>query len=254
MLVLGAGEPALAAGDPAALRRVVTAADYDSVAGRRTRPTTPGSRPTRTIPASSSTPRVPPDCRRASCCPATTIEPGAGHHALRRSSSTRPRWRWRPIPYFHISGFGLALVATLNGAALLLETATEPAALVDLLVRRRVSHAAVVPTLMQRMVNLPAAADAGLVGAEVPGLRIGPDAAADHPGGDRAVRLQVPAELRADRVDRRGHRAVAGGPPARPRAASISCVPSGRPCPAWSCGSSIRRRCKRFRSGHGARC
>ncbi len=54
-----------------------------------------------------------------------------------------------------MSGFGLALVANLNGAALLLEMATEPRALVDLLVRRRVSHAAVVPTLIQRMVNLP---------------------------------------------------------------------------------------------------
>jgi long-chain acyl-CoA synthetase len=60
-----------------------------------------------------------------------------------------------PIPYFHVSGFGLALVANLNGSALLLEMATEPSALIDLLVRRRVSHAAVVPTLIQRLVNLP---------------------------------------------------------------------------------------------------
>jgi long-chain acyl-CoA synthetase len=65
-----------------------------------------------------------------------------------------------PIPFFHISGFGIALVATLNGSALLLEAETDPAALVDLLVRRKVSHAAVVPTLVQRMVNLPGAADA----------------------------------------------------------------------------------------------
>ena len=65
-----------------------------------------------------------------------------------------------PIPFFHISGFGTAVVATLNGSALLLDTETEPNALVDLLVRRRVSHAAVVPTLVQRMVNLPAAATA----------------------------------------------------------------------------------------------
>ncbi len=65
-----------------------------------------------------------------------------------------------PIPFFHISGFGIAVVATLNGSALLLETETEPHALVELLVGRRVSHAAVVPTLVQRMVDVPAASTA----------------------------------------------------------------------------------------------
>ncbi|RAY12790.1 fatty-acid--CoA ligase [Actinomadura craniellae] len=65
-----------------------------------------------------------------------------------------------PIPYFHISGFGLALIAVVNGAALLLEQATEAGELRDLLVRRRVSHAALVPTLLQRLVALPDVADA----------------------------------------------------------------------------------------------
>ncbi|WP_106396237.1 long-chain-fatty-acid--CoA ligase [Actinocorallia populi] len=60
-----------------------------------------------------------------------------------------------PIPYFHISGFGLAMVAAVNGSALLLELATAPEELRDLLIRRRVSHAALVPTLIQRLVALP---------------------------------------------------------------------------------------------------
>ncbi|WP_426511807.1 long-chain-fatty-acid--CoA ligase [Dactylosporangium sp. McL0621] len=60
-----------------------------------------------------------------------------------------------PIPYFHISGLGLALVANLNGAALLLETAAGPDALIALLARRRVSHAAVVPTILQTLLQLP---------------------------------------------------------------------------------------------------
>ncbi|MGI8331203.1 long-chain-fatty-acid--CoA ligase [Actinomadura scrupuli] len=64
-----------------------------------------------------------------------------------------------PIPYFHVSGFGLAMVATLNGAALLLEHATAPAELRDLLIERRVSHAALVPTLLQRLVALPGVGD-----------------------------------------------------------------------------------------------
>jgi long-chain acyl-CoA synthetase len=65
-----------------------------------------------------------------------------------------------PIPYFHVSGLGLAFAANLTGSALLLEMATEPNALVALLVERRVSHAVVVPTLAQRIVNLPAAREA----------------------------------------------------------------------------------------------
>src|SRR6185312_9510556 len=65
-----------------------------------------------------------------------------------------------PIPYFHVSGLGLALAANLTGSALLLEMATEPNALIALLVQRKVSHAVVVPTLAQRIVNLPASADA----------------------------------------------------------------------------------------------
>nr|BFE61438.1 fatty acid--CoA ligase [Dactylosporangium thailandense] len=60
-----------------------------------------------------------------------------------------------PIPYFHISGLGLALVANLNGAALLLETAAGPDALITLLCERRVSHAAVVPTILQTLLHLP---------------------------------------------------------------------------------------------------
>ena len=65
-----------------------------------------------------------------------------------------------PIPYFHVSGLGLALAANLTGSALLLEMATEPNALIALLVQRKVSHAVVVPTLAQRIVNLPASRDA----------------------------------------------------------------------------------------------
>ncbi|MEO3786835.1 long-chain-fatty-acid--CoA ligase [Actinocorallia sp. B10E7] len=60
-----------------------------------------------------------------------------------------------PIPYFHVSGFGLAMVAAVNGGALLLESAAAPEELRDLLIRRRVSHAALVPTLIQRLVALP---------------------------------------------------------------------------------------------------
>ncbi|GAA1301616.1 AMP-binding protein [Planotetraspora silvatica] len=64
-----------------------------------------------------------------------------------------------PIPYFHISGFGLALIAAVNGAAILLENATAPGELRDLLIARRVSHAVMVPTLIQRLVSLDGVTD-----------------------------------------------------------------------------------------------
>ncbi|MBC7372610.1 MAG: long-chain-fatty-acid--CoA ligase [Frankiales bacterium] len=65
-----------------------------------------------------------------------------------------------PIPFFHIAGFGLALQAVLNGSVLLLELPTGVAGLIDLLVRRRVTHAVMVPTVLQAVVNDPAAAQA----------------------------------------------------------------------------------------------
>jgi acyl-CoA synthetase (AMP-forming)/AMP-acid ligase II len=59
-----------------------------------------------------------------------------------------------PIPFFHIAGLGLALAANLNGGRLLLETAVDPPAVLRLLIDRRVSHAAVVPTVLQRLLAL----------------------------------------------------------------------------------------------------
>jgi long-chain acyl-CoA synthetase len=60
-----------------------------------------------------------------------------------------------PIPFFHVAGLGLALAANLNGATLLLDSAGDPAELVSLLQRHRVSHAVLVPALIQSLVNLP---------------------------------------------------------------------------------------------------
>ena len=65
-----------------------------------------------------------------------------------------------PIPFFHIAGFGLSLQAVLHGSALLLEPPTGVAGLIDLLVRRRVTHAVMVPTVLQALLNDPAAAKA----------------------------------------------------------------------------------------------
>lgn len=60
-----------------------------------------------------------------------------------------------PVPYFHVAGFGLALAAQLAGSAQLLELAADVEALVVLLVRHSVTHAVLVPTLLQAIVNSP---------------------------------------------------------------------------------------------------
>ena len=65
-----------------------------------------------------------------------------------------------PVPYFHVSGLGLALVSILNGARLLLERPGSVEGLLAYLVENRVSHANVVPTILQALLDLPAAADA----------------------------------------------------------------------------------------------
>lgn len=65
-----------------------------------------------------------------------------------------------PVPFFHVSGLGLALVSILNGARLLLERPGSAEGLLAYLVENRVSHANVVPTVLQAIVDLPAAVDA----------------------------------------------------------------------------------------------
>ena len=60
-----------------------------------------------------------------------------------------------PVPFFHIAGFGLAIVVLVNGAALLLDQPTSPTHLLELLQRHRVTHAVMVPTLLQTIVNMP---------------------------------------------------------------------------------------------------
>lgn len=60
-----------------------------------------------------------------------------------------------PIPFFHISGLGLALVATLVGAELIVLAPTDPEGLIRDLEQYRVSHAVVVPTVIQRLLSMP---------------------------------------------------------------------------------------------------
>jgi acyl-CoA synthetase (AMP-forming)/AMP-acid ligase II len=158
VLVLGRGEPALQSGDPVELTRVVPAEEYEQWLAPH-----PGADPG--IDADPDEPAVMFYTSGTTGLPKGILISGS---SLGEALATMQydmeldttSVAMAPIPYFHVSGFGLALIANLNGAALLLEMATEPNALVELLVRLRVSHAVLVPTLIQRLVNLPAARDA----------------------------------------------------------------------------------------------
>ncbi|GAA1748057.1 long-chain-fatty-acid--CoA ligase [Aeromicrobium alkaliterrae] len=62
-----------------------------------------------------------------------------------------------PIPFFHVSGFGLAIIAVVNGAALLLRNPESPQHLLEILQEHAVTHAVAVPTVIQFLLNLPEA-------------------------------------------------------------------------------------------------
>ena len=53
-----------------------------------------------------------------------------------------------PVPFFHVAGLGLALVTTLGGGALLLETIAGPLELVALMQEYKVTHAVAVPAVI----------------------------------------------------------------------------------------------------------
>ncbi|MET3807724.1 long-chain acyl-CoA synthetase [Nakamurella sp. UYEF19] len=156
VLVQGAHEPEIPLGATASLRRVVRADEYETwLTGQPA--DDPGVEPDPQDPAvifySSGTTGLPKGIVLTGDNMSQAL--AVLNHDVEFDATSVAM---APIPFFHISGFGIAVVATLNGSALLLETETEPPALVRMLVARKVSHAAVVPTLVQRLVNLPVAA------------------------------------------------------------------------------------------------
>ena len=62
-----------------------------------------------------------------------------------------------PVPFFHVAGLGMLLAANLNGGNLLLEQQADIAGVLRLLVDRKVTHAVLVPTVLQRLLALPEA-------------------------------------------------------------------------------------------------
>jgi long-chain acyl-CoA synthetase len=88
------------------------------------------------------------------------------HRNLAAAAETSPLWRFdsssvslTPLPMFHIGGIGWAFVGLWNGATTILVSNFEPAAVLDLLERQRVTNAVFVPTMLQMLTAVPGAAD-----------------------------------------------------------------------------------------------
>jgi long-chain acyl-CoA synthetase len=148
-----AGE--LAAAVPQNLRVVVTGTDYEKWMGAQP-PDDPGHRgesgDTVVQMYTSGTTGVPKGVL-------TT------HRNLAAAAETSPHWAFdsetislTPLPMFHIGGIGWAFLGLSNGATTILVSEFDPAAVIDLLERRRVTNAVFVPTMLQMMAAVPGAA------------------------------------------------------------------------------------------------
>ena len=88
------------------------------------------------------------------------------HRNLAVTAQTSRRWAFdersvslTPLPMFHIGGIGWAYCGLWHGATTILVRDFEPAAVLDILERQRVTNAVLVPTMLQMLTAVPGAAD-----------------------------------------------------------------------------------------------
>jgi len=88
------------------------------------------------------------------------------HGNLAVTAQTSLRWAFgersvslTPLPMFHIGGIGWAYCGLWHGATTVLVRDFEPTAVLDVLERRRVTNAVLVPTMLQMLTAVPGAAD-----------------------------------------------------------------------------------------------
>ena len=88
------------------------------------------------------------------------------HRNLAVTAQTSRRWAFdersvslTPLPMFHIGGIGWAYCGLWHGATTVLVRDFEPASVLDMLERQRVTNAVLVPTMLQMLTAVPGAAD-----------------------------------------------------------------------------------------------
>jgi long-chain acyl-CoA synthetase len=88
------------------------------------------------------------------------------HRNLAAAAETSPLWAFdrdsvslTPLPMFHIGGIGWAFVGLWNGATTVLVRDFDAVAVLDLLERRRVTNAVLVPTMLQLLTAVPGAGE-----------------------------------------------------------------------------------------------
>jgi len=88
------------------------------------------------------------------------------HGNLAVTAQTSQRWGFdersvslTPLPMFHIGGIGWAYCGLWHGATTVLVSEFEPEAVLDVLERRRVTNAVLVPTMLQMLTAVPGAAE-----------------------------------------------------------------------------------------------
>jgi long-chain acyl-CoA synthetase len=88
------------------------------------------------------------------------------HGNLAVTAQTSLRWAFdersvslTPLPMFHIGGIGWAYCGLWHGATTVLVSDFEPAAVLDMLERQRVTNAVLVPTMLQLLTAVPGAAE-----------------------------------------------------------------------------------------------
>ena len=125
------------------------------------------------------------------------------------------------LPLFHLGGFGQCMQALLTAGTVHIHTVFNPAAVIDAIEADRIEFFTAGPSLIDMLVaEVRRRARAR---RPVQPARDRLRHRADHPvladGGDRDVRLPVPADLRQHREPVHDQPAGAGGPPAGPSAA-----------------------------------
>jgi long-chain acyl-CoA synthetase len=87
------------------------------------------------------------------------------HANLATAAQTSSHWEFdertvslTPLPMFHIGGIGWAYCGLWHGAATILVSEFDPARVLDILERERVTNAVLVPTMLQLMTAVPGAA------------------------------------------------------------------------------------------------